>query len=107
MCACAENCIPRSIVASFTHDIFIKGCQVNFNIDGLGDVEISTLYPDEAFRSLEDCFDAFAIMIDDKIHKGENKIAGTESVVEAVPFKASCGEEPPPKKCSKFVVTNY
>lgn len=94
-------------MASFTHDIFIKGCQVNFNIDGLGDVEISTLYPDEAFRSLEDCFEGFALMIDDKINKGENKITGTKSVVEAVPFTASCGEESPPQKCSNFVVTNY
>ncbi|TKY51663.1 Leucoanthocyanidin reductase [Spatholobus suberectus] len=101
----AENCVPQSIVASFTYDIFIKGCQVNFNIDGLDDIEISTLYPGEEFRSLEDCFEDFALMIDDKIHKGENKITNS-SVVEAVPITASCGEESP-QKCSKFVVTNY
>ncbi|GLT75779.1 hypothetical protein SLA2020_474770 [Shorea laevis] len=43
--AAAENCIPQSIVASFTHDIFIKGCQVNFAIDGpqMLKWEISTL----------------------------------------------------------------
>ncbi|WVY98522.1 hypothetical protein V8G54_030673 [Vigna mungo] len=87
----AENCIPRSIVASFTHDIFIKGCQVNFKIDGVDDVEISSLYPDEGFRSLEDCYEEFARMIDDKIHKGEHKITGTKPVVEAVPITASCG----------------
>ncbi|QCE07878.1 leucoanthocyanidin reductase-like [Vigna unguiculata] len=91
LAAAAENCIPRSIVASFTHDIFIKGCQVNFKIDGVDDVEISTLYPDEAFRSLEDCYEDFAHMIDDKIHKEEHKIKGTKSVVEAVPITASCG----------------
>ncbi|RDX69498.1 Leucoanthocyanidin reductase, partial [Mucuna pruriens] len=101
----AENCIPQSIVASLTHDIFIKGCQVNFNIDGVDDVEISTLYPDEVFRSMEDCFEEFAHMIDDKIHKGE--INGTKSVVEAVvPITASCGDESP-QKCSKFIVANY
>jgi len=91
VCIYAENCIPQSVVASFTHDIFIKGCQVNFNTDGVDDVEISTLYPDEEFRSLEDCYEDFAHMIDDKIHKEEHKIPGTKSVVEAVPITASCG----------------
>ncbi|BAT94532.1 hypothetical protein LR48_Vigan02g182500 [Vigna angularis] len=91
LAAAAENCIPRSIVASFTHDIFIKGCQVNFKIDGVDDVEISTLYPDEGFRSLEDCYEDFAHMIDDKIQKEEHKITSTKSVVEAVPITASCG----------------
>nr|CAI56322.1 TPA: leucoanthocyanidin reductase [Phaseolus coccineus] len=91
LAAAAENCIPQSIVASFTHDIFIKGCQVNFSIDGVDDVEISTLYPDEEFRSLEDCYEDFAHMIEDNIHKGEHKITGTKSVVEAVPIMASCG----------------
>ncbi|CAL0315303.1 unnamed protein product [Lupinus luteus] len=59
----AENRIPESVVASFTHDIFIKGCQVNFNTDGPKDVEISILYPDEKFRSLEDCFEDFLPMV--------------------------------------------
>ncbi|CAJ1976697.1 unnamed protein product [Sphenostylis stenocarpa] len=87
----AENCKPRSIVASFTHDIFIRGCQVNFKIDGVDDVEISTLYPDEAFRSLEDCFEGFALMINDNTYKVEHKIMATKSVLEAVPITASCG----------------
>ncbi|XP_061349729.1 leucoanthocyanidin reductase-like isoform X2 [Gastrolobium bilobum] len=102
----AENCIPESIVASFTHDIFIKGCQVNFNIDELRDVEISTLYPDEAFRSLEDCFEDFVPVINENIHKGENLVTNTKPVVEAVKMTASCREESP-QKCSKFVVNNY
>ncbi|KAL2324872.1 hypothetical protein Fmac_023930 [Flemingia macrophylla] len=98
----AENRIPQSIVASFTHDIFIKGCQVNFDIDGPDDVEISTLYPDEAFRSLEDCFEDFALMVDDKIQRGKLKLPAQKSVVEeAVPMTASCGEETP-QKCSKI-----
>ncbi|KAE9595730.1 hypothetical protein Lal_00031016 [Lupinus albus] len=63
LAAAAENRIPESMVASFTHDIFIKGCQVNFNTDGPKDVEISTLYPDEKFRSLEDCFEDFLPMV--------------------------------------------
>nr|ABC71328.1 leucoanthocyanidin reductase LAR2-1 [Lotus corniculatus] len=86
----AENCIPESIVASITHDIFIKGCQVNYNIDGVHDIEIGTLYPDETFRSLEDCFEDFVTMIVEKIHKGENEVYGTKSLVEAVPITASC-----------------
>ncbi|XP_054823447.1 leucoanthocyanidin reductase-like [Prosopis cineraria] len=58
----AENIEPRSFVASFTHDIFIKGCQI-FNPDGAGDVEIGTLYPEETVRSLDDCFEDFVLMI--------------------------------------------
>lgn len=49
-------------MASFTHDIFIKGCQI-FKPDGPGDVEIGTLYPEEKIRSLEDCFEDFVLMI--------------------------------------------
>ncbi|KAK7275189.1 hypothetical protein RIF29_16298 [Crotalaria pallida] len=67
LAAAAENRIPESVVASFTHDIFIKGCQVNFNTDGPKDVEISTLYPDEKFRSLEDCFEDFVPMIHERM----------------------------------------
>lgn len=58
----AENVEPRSVVASFTHDIFIKGCQI-FKPDGPGDVEIGTLYPEEKIRSLEECFEDFVLMI--------------------------------------------
>ncbi|XP_028776364.1 leucoanthocyanidin reductase [Neltuma alba] len=58
----AENVEPRSIVASFTHDIFIKGCQM-FKPDGPGDEEIGTLYPEEKVRSLEDCFEDFVLMM--------------------------------------------
>lgn len=90
ICGDAENCIPESIVASITHDIFINGCQVNFNIDGVHDVEISNLYPGESFRSLEDCFDNFVLMAADKIHKGETEVTGTKALVEAVPITASC-----------------
>lgn len=89
-----ENCIPESVVASITHDIFINGCQVNFNIDGIHDVEINTLYPGEAFRSLEDCFGDFVHMVVDKIHnKGEENgvtNTNTKSLLEAVPITASC-----------------
>ncbi|KAJ1403153.1 NmrA-like domain [Sesbania bispinosa] len=67
-----------------------KVVKVNFNLDGFHDVEISTLYPDEAFRSLEDCFEDFVPMINDKIHKRENGVTGTKSFVEAVPITASC-----------------
>lgn len=63
LAAAAENCIPASIVASFTHDIFIKGCQVNFSIDGPNEVEVGTLYPDETFRTMDDYFDEFLLKI--------------------------------------------
>ncbi|CAL5421510.1 unnamed protein product [Camellia sinensis] len=64
LAAAAENIIPQSIVASFTHDIFIKGCQVNFSIDGPNEVEVSNLYPDETFRAMDECFDDFVMKMD-------------------------------------------
>ncbi|CAD5171287.1 leucoanthocyanidin reductase-like isoform X2 [Musa acuminata AAA Group] len=51
-----ENEIPASVVAALTHDIFILGCQSNYSVDGVKDVEVSCLYPDMAFRTLDDCF---------------------------------------------------
>ncbi|XP_042503244.1 leucoanthocyanidin reductase-like [Macadamia integrifolia] len=63
LAAAAENIIPESVVASFTHDIFIKGCQVNFSIDGQKDLEATSLYPDIPFRSIADCFDDFATLV--------------------------------------------
>ncbi|KAL3510861.1 hypothetical protein ACH5RR_030262 [Cinchona calisaya] len=56
LAAAQENIIPQSIVASFTHDIFIKGCQINFSIDGPNEIEVSSLYPDEPFQTMEECF---------------------------------------------------
>jgi leucoanthocyanidin reductase len=89
----AENCIPESVVASITHDIFINGCQVNFKIDGIHDVEISTLYPGESVRSLEECYEKFVVMAADKIHKETGVTAGgggAKALVEPVPITASC-----------------
>ncbi|KAI4313973.1 hypothetical protein L6164_026916 [Bauhinia variegata] len=94
LAAAAANCIPQSIVASFTHDIFIKGCQVNF-YDGAGDVEVTALYPSETFRSLEDCFEDFVVMIkdedkEDKIERGKKGLPNPKPVVEALPVTAMC-----------------
>ena len=83
-----ENCIPESIVASFTHDIFIKGCQTNFTTDGPNDVEVETLYPEETFRTLDECFNDFLGKIEDK---PENEEVCTKShVVEPLPIAATC-----------------
>lgn len=62
----AENRIPQSVVASFTHDIFIRGCQVNFPIDGPNDIEVTNLYPDEQFHTLDDCFSDYLINLKGK-----------------------------------------
>ncbi|KAL8138107.1 hypothetical protein V2J09_004108 [Rumex salicifolius] len=61
LAAAAENCIPQSIVASFTHDIFIKGCQVDFSIEGPNEVEIGDLYPNDTYKTIDDCFQEFAV----------------------------------------------
>ncbi|OVA05037.1 NmrA-like [Macleaya cordata] len=72
LAAAKENCIPQSIVASFTHDIFIKGCQINYPIEGPYDIEVSSLYPDIPFRTVGDCFDDFVVKIID--HPLENVV---------------------------------
>nr|BAV56575.1 putative leucoanthocyanidin reductase [Fagopyrum esculentum] len=59
--AAAENRIPESIVASFTHDIFIKGCQVDFVVEGPNEVEIEELYPNDKYITIDECFEEFAI----------------------------------------------
>ena len=46
-------------MASLTHDIFIKGCQYNFEINGPNDVEVSKLYPEISYTSVEDFFDEY------------------------------------------------
>ncbi|CAA7400872.1 unnamed protein product [Spirodela intermedia] len=60
LAAAAENRIPESFVASFTHDVFFKGCQQNFSIDGRQDLEVTELYPGVTFRTMEECFEDFA-----------------------------------------------
>uniref|UniRef100_J3LM66 NmrA-like domain-containing protein n=1 Tax=Oryza brachyantha TaxID=4533 RepID=J3LM66_ORYBR len=60
----AEDVIPESIVASLTHDIFINGCQTDFYIEGPRDIEISSLYPDIPFRTVEECFDDYLHVLD-------------------------------------------
>lgn len=57
--AANEMRIPESIVASFTHDIFIQGCQINFALDKPTDLEATSLYPDAPFQSVDECFDEF------------------------------------------------
>lgn len=55
-----EYSFPVSLVASLTHDIFIQGCQTNFLIDGHKDLEISSLYPDSSYITIDDCFNEYA-----------------------------------------------
>lgn len=85
----AENCIPQSIVASFTHDIFIKGCQINFSIDGPSDIDVATLYPDEHFRTMDSCFDDFVVKLDKKTVESD-EITTKNPMVEVLPITAMC-----------------
>ncbi|GMH15221.1 hypothetical protein Nepgr_017062 [Nepenthes gracilis] len=98
LAAAAENCIPQSIVASFTHDIFIKGCQVDFSIDGPNEVEVTELYPNETFATVDKCFDQFAMGVDGQVVKPVAAAVGPEGVttktsspvVEVPPIPAVC-----------------
>ena len=91
LAAAAENRIPESIVASFTHDIFIKGCQANFSIDGPNEVEITALYPDEDFRSLDECFNDFLLRLNEEcVGNGDEKVAPSP-MIEPLTITATCG----------------
>ncbi|PKI61913.1 hypothetical protein CRG98_017639 [Punica granatum] len=87
--AAAENVIPQSVVASFTHDIFIKGCQIDFLIDGPNEAEVSTLYPDESFRTLDECFDEFVVKIKKTVDN--EGIKAPNAMVEPIAITATCG----------------
>ncbi|KAG5532524.1 hypothetical protein RHGRI_026970 [Rhododendron griersonianum] len=91
LAAARENVIPQSIVASFTHDIFIKGCQVNFSIEGPDEVEVSDLYPDESFRTVDACFDDFVAKMEIDRRKSANEGITTKNHgVEVLPITAMC-----------------
>ncbi|KAJ4847790.1 hypothetical protein Tsubulata_047223 [Turnera subulata] len=90
LAAAAENLIPQSIVASFTHDIFIRGCQTNFAIDGADHIEVSSLYPGEVFRTLEECFTDFALRLNGMVIGNTTEAANPSPVVEAIAITATC-----------------
>ncbi|KAL5553508.1 hypothetical protein UlMin_040909 [Ulmus minor] len=99
LAAAAENSIPESIVASFTHDIFIKGCQVNFSMDGPHDVDVGNLYPEENFKTVDECFDEFVAKlkendIKEKAKDKENaveEVAAKNPMVDPIAIVATCG----------------
>ncbi|GMN57906.1 hypothetical protein TIFTF001_027006 [Ficus carica] len=63
--AAKELPFPGCIVAAFTHDVFIKGCQVNYSLDKPSDVEVCSLYPNTLFQTVAECFDDFVVTIPD------------------------------------------
>nr|CAD1837434.1 unnamed protein product [Ananas comosus var. bracteatus] len=86
--AAAENCIPASIVAALTHDIFINGCQTNFSIDGIKDIEISWLYPDVPFRTVDECFDEHAASL--PLDQISLESSPSDPVVKRLPVPPTC-----------------
>ncbi|KAF8005804.1 hypothetical protein BT93_K0169 [Corymbia citriodora subsp. variegata] len=70
--AAQEMVIPQSVVAALTHDIFIKGCQVNYSLDKPTDLEVTSLYPDMPFKTVDECFGDFAKKIVDVPKKVED-----------------------------------
>lgn len=75
-----EMRIPQSIVAALTHDIFIIGCQVNYSLDKPTDVEVSSLYPDTSFRTIDECFKDFARLVSDT-PKVVNKPKSNDAII--------------------------
>ncbi|GAV59679.1 NmrA domain-containing protein [Cephalotus follicularis] len=80
LAAAAENRLPQSVVASFTHDIFIKGCQVNFSLDDAHDLDVGNLYPDVSFRNLDECFNDFAIRMGNELVTEDGNSSGNPVV---------------------------
>lgn len=79
-------------MASFTHDIFIKGCQTNFPIEGPNDIDVATLYPEETFRTLDECFNDFLVQVGGKLHNDKIATMNTAAAVEVEPraITATC-----------------
>ncbi|OAY81083.1 Leucoanthocyanidin reductase [Ananas comosus] len=86
--ATAENCIPASIVAALTHDIFINGCQTNFSLDGIKDIEISWLYPDVPFRTVDECFDEHVASL--PLDQISLESSPSDPVVKRLPVPPTC-----------------
>ncbi|XP_078165148.1 leucoanthocyanidin reductase-like [Carex rostrata] len=88
----AENILPESIVASLTHDIFINGCQTNFDIDSHNEIEIGDLYPDVALRTIDECFNDYISNLNLKEdHEESFKEEGVPAaMVERLPVPPSC-----------------
>jgi leucoanthocyanidin reductase len=86
----AEDIIPASIVASLTHDIFINGCQTNYGIDGLRDVEISSLYPDMPFRTIDECFDDYVRALDLEEEEATENKKSNPPMVEILAVHPMC-----------------
>ncbi|KAJ1686879.1 hypothetical protein LUZ63_018269 [Rhynchospora breviuscula] len=88
----AENVLPASIVASLTHDIFINGCQTNFDIDGKQEIEISDLYPDLAVRTIDECFNDYIsnLNLKEDIKGNLKEESSPTPMVERLPVPATC-----------------
>ncbi|PON62091.1 Hopanoid-associated sugar epimerase [Parasponia andersonii] len=82
--ATKELPIPASIVASFTHDIFIKGCQITYSLDKPSDVDVCSLYPEAPFQSIDRCFDDFIQKILDAA-KVTSKATGKDGILVTTP----------------------
>lgn len=78
--------IPQSVVAALTHDIFIRGCQVNYSMEKPTDVEVCSLYPDEIFRTIGECFDDFFTRINVDVPKVvEKSVSSSKEAAIIVP----------------------
>ncbi|KAJ4821930.1 hypothetical protein Tsubulata_041965 [Turnera subulata] len=93
--AAKEMRIPESIVAAFTHEIFIKRCQINFSMDKPTDIDVCSLYPDLPFRPLDECFKDFL-----------TKIVGTPKIVTSTkPVGSNNGIMVPSVKEGALIMT--
>ena len=64
---------------------------MNFSIDGSEDVEVATLYPEESYRTVEECFGEYIVKIDNKQQPtADAGITNTSPVVELLPVTATC-----------------
>lgn len=79
-------------MASLTHDIFINGCQTNFDIDSHDEIEIGDLYPDVALRTIDECFNDYIsnLNLKEDLEESFKEEGVPAAMVERLPVPASC-----------------
>lgn len=74
---------------------------MNFSVDGPEDVEVTTLYPEASFRTVEECFDEYTVDLETPLQaqaQSQSQLqaapdaapANPGSVVDMLPVTATC-----------------
>ena len=59
MCACAESPIPVNIILAIGHAGYVRGEQAGFEIDPAKGVDVTELYPDVKYTTVDEYLNRF------------------------------------------------